>query len=86
MKENVRQDIDDKPTFISLIISSVGDGYNATLGNICQKKRKGLKVSSTRNGRSKLVDEVSLYKGNVLNKLNISECLPFIYQFTNSVC
>ena len=40
--------------------------------------------TSPPNGRNKvMMDAASIRKDNVLNRLTISECLPFVYHVTN---
>ena len=65
--------------------SSIGDEYNPALCIICQKNKKGVKVTSMPNGRSKVADAENIRKDNVLNKLRIPECSSFDYHVTN-VC
>ena len=56
---------------MSLAFSSISNGYHAPLGAIFQKNKTGLKVSSTPNACSILIDTVNIFKGKVLSKLNI---------------
>ena len=56
---------------MSLAFSSISNGYHAPLGAIFQKSKTGLKVSSTPNACSILIDTVNIFKGKVLSKLNI---------------
>ena len=75
--------MDEKLASMPLVSSSTGDNYNPALRIICQKNKKGVKVSSTPNGRSKVIDAANIRKYNVLNRLSISECSSFVYHVTN---
>ena len=68
---------------IPLVSSSIGDEYNPALCIIFQKNKKGVKVSSTPNVRSKAIDAANIRKDNVLNRLSISECSSFVYHAAN---
>ena len=75
--------MDEELASISLVSCSIGDDYNPALCIICQKNKQGVKVSSTLNGRSKVMDAANIRKGNILNRSSISECLSFVYHITN---
>ena len=75
--------MDEKLASMPLVLSSNGDNYNPALRIICQKNKKGVKVSSTPNGRSKVNDAANIRKYHVLNRLSISECSSFVYHVTN---
>ena len=75
--------MDEELASIPLVSSSIGDDYNPALCIICQKNKKGVEVSSTLYGRSKVIDAANISKDNVLNKLSISECLSFVYYVTS---
>ena len=53
--------------------------------SLSEKTKKGVKVSSTSNGRSKVMDAANISKDNILNRLRISECpsFVFVYHVTN---
>ena len=61
-----------------MVLSSIGDEYNLALRIICQKNKKGVKVSSTPNARCKVIDAANISKDSALNRLSISECSPFV--------
>ena len=75
--------MDEELASVPLVLPSIGYEYNPALCIICQKNKKGVKVSSTPNGRSKVIDAANICKGNVLNRFSISECLFFVYHVTN---
>ena len=50
--------MDEELASIPLVSSSIGDEYNPTLCIICQKSKKGVKVSSTPNGCSKVIQRI----------------------------
>ena len=66
--------MDEELASVPLVLSSIGYEYNPALCIICQKNKKGVKVSSTLNGRSKVTNTANIRKDNVLNRLSISEC------------
>ena len=70
-------------TSVPLVSPSIGCEYNPAWCIICQKNKKGVKVSSTANGRSKVIDTANIRKDNLLNKLSNSKCLFFVYHVTN---
>ena len=45
--------------------------------------KKGVKVSSTPTGRSKVIDSANIRKDKVLNRCSISESSSFVYHVTN---
>ena len=75
--------MDEELTSTPLVSSSVGDDYNPALCIICQKKKKGVKVNSTLNVHSKVIDAANTHKNNVLSRLSLSECSSFVYHVTN---
>ena len=75
--------MDEELASIPLVSSSIGDEYNPALCIIFQKNKKGVKVTSTPNGRSKAIDAANIRKGNALNRLSISEYSSFVYHVTN---
>ena len=75
--------MDEELASILLVLSSTGDDYNPALCIICQKNKKGVKVSSTPIGRSKVIDSANIRKDKVLNRFSISESSSFVYHVTN---
>ena len=75
--------MDEELASVALVSFSVGDDYNPALRIVCQKNKKRVKVSSTSNGRSKVVDAANIPKVNILNRLSISDCSSFLYHITN---
>ena len=75
--------MDEELAYILLVSSSTGDDYNPALCIICQKNKKGVKVSSTPFGRSKVIDSANIRKDKVLNRLSISESSSFVYHVSN---
>ena len=66
--------MDENLANVALVSFSVGDDYNPALRIVCQKNKKRVKVSSTRNGRSKVTDAANIPKANNLTPP------PFIFQ------
>ena len=75
--------MDEELASTPLLSSSIGDDSNPALCIICQKKKNGVKVSSTSIGRSKVIDAANTHKGNVFSRLSLSECLSFVYHVTS---
>ena len=69
--------MDEELASTSMILSLIASEYNPVLCMICQKN-KGVTASSTLNGGRKVIDAANIWKGNILNRLTVSECSSFV--------